>query len=59
MNRLYQQFSLQYRCRIQNGVFTWSTIGKRTIGTIGSSDDGDVDMAEPESTPEAASSSQK
>ena len=54
MNRLYQQFSLQYRCRIQNGVFTWST-----IGTIGSSDDVDVDMAEPESTPEAASSSQK
>lgn len=51
MNRLYQQFSLQYRCRIQNGVFTWSTIG--------SSDDVDVDMAEPESTPEAASSSQK
>ena len=48
MNSLYEQYGLKYRCTIQNSVFTWSTIG--------SSDD--VEMAEPETTPEAASSSQ-
>ena len=48
MNNLYEQYGLKNRCTIENGVFTWSTIGST----------GDVEMAEPEATPEAASSSQ-
>jgi len=48
VNNLYEQYGLNKGCTIENGVFAWSTIGSS----------GDVGMAEPEATPEAASSSQ-
>ena len=47
MNNLYEQYGLKTGVPLRKGVFTWTTIG--------SSDD--VDMAEPDATTEAASSS--
>jgi len=50
VNNLYEQYGLKNRCTIVNGVFTWTN-------PVSFGDVGDVDMGEPETTPEAASSS--